>query len=79
MFKNFKSTEHRQTEGGLLICLTTYLVASNNETVKNELGLMRMSWPTLRHSCGNVLEKLRKFMRNLRIVDPFNIHRSVHR
>jgi len=79
MLKKLIQPEHRQTEDGLLVCLTTFLVASNDETVKNELGLMRMSWPTLSNSCGNVLEKLRKIMRNLRIVDPFNIHKSLHR
>lgn len=40
-FKNLIQLEHRQTEDGLLIYLTTLLVASNDETVKDELGRMR--------------------------------------
>jgi len=79
MLKKLIQPEHRQTDDGILICLTTLLVASNDETVKSALGLMRMSWPNLSHSCGNVLKKLRKIMRNLRIVNQFNIHSSVHR
>lgn len=40
--KNLVQPKHRQTEDGLLIYLTTLLVASNDEKVKNELGRMRM-------------------------------------
>ena len=39
--KNLIQLEHRQTEDGLLIYLTTLFVSSNDETVKDELGQMR--------------------------------------